>query len=229
MRHVTALQGQPAADPHCSTSSWPAPANEHVLVPWAPVLTRPLQHLQVAFLRRRRARADRPDGHPFSRVATATPPGGLRDARVPARFRGHQSQAPTAESPGALQLPPLRTSSRPTGTRSHATIATLPGALPAPRTRTCSSPTGARSDATTAASPGVLPSRRARRTSTGSTGIRSHAPTATSPDALPSPPSRTSSRPTGTLSDAPTAALPDARAAPEHVRLSHGHPLRVST
>ena len=120
---------------HCNCG--PSAASAHV-VPRAPVLTRPLQHLQVASVE-----------HPFCAPLQQVP-------SLLTRPTGTRSDAPTAAPPGALPAPRTRTCPRSTGTRSDAPTAAPPGALPAPRQSTCSSSTGTRSDAPTAAPPGAL-------------------------------------------------------------------------
>ena len=121
---------------HFNTSRWPpSAAYMHAPVPRAPVLTRPLKHIQVASPATI-ADVSSSHGHPFSRahrsISRASP------RRAPARVL-------------------------PTGTRSDAPTATPPGDLPAPRTRTSSRPTDTCVGAATGAPPGGLPSRACTR------------------------------------------------------------------
>ena len=207
--HVPESHGHPFRRAHRNTSRWPSiAAQSHVCCPTGTRAARPLQHLQVASLRRVRARQLVPRApvltRPLKHIQVASPP----RSRTSPRPTGTRSHAPTAASPGGLPAPRSSTCTRSTGTRSRAPTAASPGDLRSPPPRTSPSPTDTRVGAATEAPPGGLPARACTRARP--TGTRSDAPTGALPDALPPRRPSTCVRPTGTRSDAPTRAPPGA-------------------
>ena len=175
------VHGRSFARAHFNISRWPPfAAFSHVsLAPLAAVLARPLQHLEVAALRRARARLIVPRA-PFSRAHFSTsrwPPSPRRSRRHVNSSHAQPSRVPISICGCRGGRPAARARPGSTGSRALAPTSATRGGRPSPRPSTYPHPTGSclrnfphRSISAAAPAAGTPQPRRAP------TGSRSRAP-----------------------------------------------------